>query len=109
MFHKQIFPSTDPEAIVVQSTEMETDQTHPLGPENVFIAPPVCTSQSLAVLSSLPDTSKVPSGEKVRQFTSPVCPERTAFWLPVITLRIMIFLGLAPTAIMLFRNERVGV
>jgi len=38
----------------------------------------------LTVSSLLPDTSDVPSSEKVRDLTEPVCPERTATWLPVI-------------------------
>ena len=76
MFHKQIVLSKDPEAIVVESTEMETDQTQSEWPEKVFTTPPVCTSQSLTVSSLLPDTSEVPSDEKTTQYTGCVCSER---------------------------------
>ena len=90
--------SRDPEAIVVQSDEMETERTQWVWPQKVLITPPVCTSQSLRVLSLLPDTSDVPSGEKVRDLTQLVCPERTATWLPVIALRMMMFPDRNPTA-----------
>jgi hypothetical protein len=57
-------------------------------PEKVLIAPPVCISQSLTVLSSLPDTSDLPSDEKTTDSTSSVCPERIAVWLPVIAHQV---------------------
>ena len=101
MFHKRIVPSLDPEAIAVESAEMETEKTQCVWPKKVLTTPPVCISQSLTVLSELPDTSEAPLEEKTTQFTLPVCPGRTADWLPVIALRIMISPGLDPTAMLL--------
>jgi len=56
-------------------------------------------SQSLMVLSKLPDTSKVPSNEKIRDLTQLVCPERTDTQVPVTVSRIMILPELKPTTI----------
>ena len=92
---------------MVKSGKMETDQTLVVWPEKVFTTPPVCISQSLAVQSLLPDTSNLPSDEKVRQFTSSVCPERTAAWLPVIALRLIISPFLDPTTMVPFQYERL--
>ena len=97
--HKQTVSSLDPEAIIVQSAEIETDQTSLVWPWKVLITPPVCTSQILTVSSSLPDTSNVPSSEKVRQNTHLACPENAAAWLPVILSRMVISPDSKPTAI----------
>ena len=95
--------------MVVRSAEMETDNTQLVWPEKVLTTPPVCRSQSLTVLSLLPDTSEVPSDVKVRLFTPCVCPERMAAWLPVTALRMMISPGPDPIAMVLFQYERAHV
>jgi len=62
----------DPEAIMVQLDEIETEQMKSVWPWKVLIIPPVWTSQRLMVLSWLPDTSNLPSDEKVRDLTQSV-------------------------------------
>jgi hypothetical protein len=79
MSHKQIVLSSDPEAIMVQSAEMETERTL-LSVAMEGLDNP--TSLHIPELDSLippPDTSNVPSDEKVTDLTTSVCPERTAF------------------------------
>ena len=84
---------------------METENTCALWPQNVLITPPVCTSQSFAVSSSLPDTNNIPSGEKVEHLTQSMCPEKIAVWLPVTASRIVISPECKQTATLLFQHE----
>ena len=105
IFHKQIEPCQDAEAIAVQSGEMETERTRWLWPWKVLITPPVWTSQSLTIISSPPDADNIPSSEKVRALTKSVCPERTATWLPVIPSR-MIMSKPKPIAMVSFQYAR---
>jgi hypothetical protein len=58
-------------------------------------------------LSSLPDISKAPSNEKVREFVKPAWPERTDVWVPVIASRITMLPDFKPTAMVSFRHVRV--
>src|SRR6266478_446768 len=102
--HKRIVLSEDPEAIVVQSDEMETERSLSVWPRKVLITPPVWTSQSLRVRSSPPDTRDDPSEEKARDSTQPVCPERTAVWLPVIASRVVMQPDSKPIATMSFQH-----
>jgi len=51
--------------------------TSPLCPLNVLISLPVETSQSLRVLSALPETNVLPSGEKAMDVTRSLCPSCT--------------------------------
>ena len=84
---------------------METDITVDLWPQSVLITPPVCTSQSLTVLSLLPDTNNIPSDEKVEHLTQFVCPEKTAVWLPVTASKMMTLLDSWQIATVLFQHE----
>src|ERR1700753_3010505 len=105
MFHIWIVLSEEPEAIIAESNEMETEVTLSEWPEKALTTPPVCVSQSITILSLLPDAANFPSDEKQTEVTQSLCPKRTAVWLPVIPSRRMISLK-DPTAIMLFQNER---
>ena len=105
MSHKQIVQSPDPEAILAESGEIETECTQCVWPWKVLTTPPVCISQSLTVLSLLPDMRDLPFDEKVTDLAQPVCPERAVIWLPVIVLKMVIFPDLDPTAMVLFQYE----
>ena len=109
MLHNRIVSSLDPEAIAVKSAEMETDQTRSEWPKKVLTIPPVCVSQSLTVLSKLPDTSEVPSDEKTTHLTYSVCPERTVDWLPVIELRTIMSPDSDPAAMLLPKCDMVDM
>src|ERR1700679_2334544 len=93
---------------MVESAEMETEEIPDFWPDMVLIAPPVCVSQSLMVLSLLPDTRSSPFVEKVRDQTDSLCPERTPAWLPVIAFRRTISPDDKPTARVLFQYE-IGI
>ena len=103
----QIVVSPDPEAIVAQSGEMETDHTQSVCPWKVLTIPPVWISHRLMALSLLPDTRKAPSDEKVRASTESVCLERMDVQVPVVTSRILISPEVDPTATTLFQHVRV--
>jgi hypothetical protein len=90
---------------MVESAEMETDRTFSLWPRKVLIIPPVCISQSLMVLSSLPDARNTPSDEKVTDLTLSVWPERTPAWLPVTAFKITMSQEVRPTAMVSFQYE----
>ena len=55
------------------SGEKATDLTSAV-PSNVRISCPVAASQSLRVLSSLPESKRVPSGENATEVTLLECP-----------------------------------
>ena len=72
------------------------------------MTPPVWISQSFTVPSLLPDVSNVPSNEKVRDPTSPVCPERMATQMAVIPSRVTISPEPKPTVIASFQCARAA-
>ena len=74
---------------MVLSAEMDTELTQLVWPWRVVATPPVWTSQSLMVLSLLPDASNEPSDEKARDCTQSVCQESLSVWLPVSALRLI--------------------
>ena len=63
----------------------------------------------MMVVSLLPDTSNVPSDEKVRDCKLSVCTERTAVWLPVSALKVMISPSVVLVAMVLFQYARADV
>jgi len=50
--------------------------------------------------------SDIPSDEKTRELTGPVCPERIPIWPPVTALRITMSLEDVPMATVHFHNAR---
>ena len=79
------------------SGEMETEWGRWELLWNVLMTPPVWISQSLTVLSLLPDTSDFPSNEKARDVTPSVCPEKIDPRVPVIVSRVTMSPELKPT------------
>ena len=59
---------------------------------------PLATSQSLMVLSALPEASTVPSGEKVTELTKLVCPLRVRISRPLATSQSLMVLSELPEA-----------
>ena len=86
---------------------METERTLSLWPEKVLIIPPVCRSQSLMVLSLLPDASNASFDEKATDLTMLLCPERIHVWLQVMAFMIRMFPDCRPTATVLLQYEAV--
>src|ERR1700753_3409164 len=106
MFHTYTALSSEFETIQALSIEIETDLMGDLWPENDQISPPVCTSHNLTVLSSPPDARRDPSDENATDLTKPVCPERTASWLPTIAFRMIMSPEKTPTATVSPQHER---
>ena len=108
MSHRQIALLWDPEATMMESGEMETEQGRWVSLRNVLMIPPVWISQSFTVLSLLPDASSVPSDEKARDVTPSACPEKPDMRVPVIVSRAMMSPELSPTATMSLWHARAS-
>src|SRR5262249_39442472 len=68
------------------------------GPEIVRTSLPVLGSQSLILLSSLPEARTLLSGLNAREVMAPSCPLRVCNSAPLATSQILTFLSLAPDA-----------
>src|SRR5262249_48050413 len=85
------------EAIVLPSRENTTLRPPP-SPVSVRSSLPPPVSHILIVLSQLPETSVLPSGENAKEATRSVCPVSVRSSLPVATSQNLIVLSRLPEA-----------
>src|ERR1700733_12794705 len=77
-FHIQTVPSSAPEATMAPVGEKDTEETVPIWPPSIVTRAPVCTSQTLTVVSFDPDAMNTSSGENAIEYTSSLCPSNMA-------------------------------
>ena len=80
------------------SSEKATELTKAVCPFRVRISRPLSTSQSLTVVSALPEASTFPSGENATELTQFVCPLRVRSSRPVVTSQSLIVASALPEA-----------